>query len=111
MPEQKKQPEMSNNQREHPKRKITLRQIAALICVVLLVGMYIGAFVVACLDLGDSGRLFAGCLVATIGLPILLWLLIWSFDLIKKRQADCCPMRDTDAGTGQEANGPHEKDC
>ena len=50
--------------------------------------MYIGAFVVACLDLGDSGRLFAGCLVATIGMPILLWLLIWSFDLIKKRQAD-----------------------
>lgn len=69
-------------------KKIAPKQIAALICVVLLVGMYIGAFVVACLDLGDSGRLFAGCLVATIGMPILLWLLLWSFDLMKKRQAD-----------------------
>lgn len=67
---------------------ITPKQIAALICVILLVGMYIGAFVVACLDLGDSGRLFAGCLVATIGMPILLWLLIWSYDLMKKRQAE-----------------------
>ena len=73
---------------KNQKRKTTPKQIAALICVILLVGMYIGAFVVACLDPGNSGRLFAGCLVATIGMPILLWLLIWSFDLIKKRQAD-----------------------
>lgn len=70
------------------------KQIAALVCVFLLLGMYIGAFIVACLDLGDSGRLFAGCLVATIGLPILLWLLIWSFDLMKKRQADTRPPQE-----------------
>lgn len=79
-------------------KKIASKQIAALICVVLLVGMYIGAFVVACLDLGDSGRLFAGCLVATIGLPILLWLMIWSFDLMKKRREENLPPQDeTDA--------------
>lgn len=70
----------------------------ALICAILLVGMYVGAFIVACLDLGDSGRLFAGCLVATIGMPILLWLLIWSYDLMKKRQADNRP-QDTDEKT------------
>lgn len=81
---------------EHPKRKTNPKQIAALICVILLVGMYIGAFVVACLDLGDSGRLFAGCLVATIGLPILLWLLIWSFDLMKKRRDDNRPPKNPD---------------
>ena len=75
-------------QPDNPKRKTTPKQIAALVCVVLLVGMYIGAFVAACLDLGDSGRLFAGCLVATIGMPILLWLLIWSFGLMKKRRDD-----------------------
>lgn len=79
---------------EQSKRKTTPKQIAALVCVVLLVGMYIGAFVVACLDLGDSGRLFAGCLVATIGMPILLWLLIWSFDLMKKRRTDNRPPQD-----------------
>lgn len=81
---------------QNPKRKITPRQTAALVCVVLLVGMYAGAFVVACLDLGDSGRLFAGCLVATIGMPILLWLLLWSFELLKKRQEDALPPQDTD---------------
>ena len=86
---------------ENPKRKTTPKQIAALVCVVLLVGMYIGAFVVACLDLGDSGRLFAGCLVATIGMPILLWLLIWSFDLMRKRRNDNRPPQDANTGAGQ----------
>lgn len=79
---------------EKKRKKIAPKQIAALVCVVLLVGMYIGAFVVACLDLGDSGRLFAGCLVATIGMPILLWLLLWSIDLMKKRQADSRPPQE-----------------
>lgn len=89
-----KQPETQNGKQENLKRKTTPRQIAALVCVVLLVGMYIGAFVVACLDLGDSGRLFAGCLVATIGMPILLWLLIWSIELMKKRRDDNRPPQE-----------------
>lgn len=79
---------MSQPNDKQENKKITPKRIAALGCVVLLVGMYIGAFVVACLDLGDSGRLFAGCLVATIGLPILLWLLLWSFTLMKKSSQD-----------------------
>lgn len=73
----------SDNEKK-PGRKTTPKQIAALVCVFLLVGMYIGAFVVACLDLGDSGRLFAGCLVATIGMPILLWLFLWCLERMKK---------------------------
>ncbi len=99
MSRQTKQSEISKP--ENPKRKTTPKQIAALVCVVLLVGMYIGAFVVACLDLGDSGRLFAGCLVATIGMPILLWLLIWSFDLMRKRRNDNRPPQDANTGAGQ----------
>lgn len=97
MSPQAKQSESQNRRQENPKRKIAPKQIAALVCVVLLVGMYIGAFIVACLDLGDSGRLFAGCLVATIGLPILLWLLIWSFDLLKKRREENLPPENQDS--------------
>lgn len=91
MPPNTKAPETQNSRQNKSKRKAKPKQIAALVCVFLLVGMYIGAFVVACLDLGDSGRLFAGCLVATIGMPILLWLLLWSFELLKKRQTDTRP--------------------
>lgn len=99
MPRQTREPEAQNNQQKKSNGKTTLKQIAALVCVVLLVGMYIGAFIVACLDPGDSGRLFAGCLVATIGIPILLWLLIWSFELMKKRQADNRPPQETEDTT------------
>ena len=87
----------SKDTTEKQRKKLAPKQIAALVCVVLLVGMYIGAFVVACLDLGDSGRLFAGCLVATIGMPILLWLLIWSIDLMKK----------SSPGSDDSENAPH----
>ena len=96
MSPQTEQSKLQIERQETPKRKITLKQIAALVCVVLLAGMYIGSFVVACLDLGDSGRLFAGCLVATIGLPILLWLLIWSFGLLKKRREEILPPKNQD---------------
>lgn len=97
MSPQKEQPELKIERQENSKRKRTPKQIAALVCVILLVGMYVGAFVVACLDLGDSGRLFAGCLVATIGLPILLWLLIWSFGLLKKRREEILPPENQDS--------------
>lgn len=69
---------------EHKKKTPT--QIAALICVGVLVCMYIITLVVACLDFTGSGRLFAACLVATIGLPILLWIYIWIYGKVKDRQ-------------------------
>ena len=57
-------------------KKMTPKQIAALICITLLVAMYIITFIVACLDIADNGKLFAACLTATAALPILLWLFI-----------------------------------
>lgn len=68
------------NKKKNPK------QIAALICVGILVCMYIVTLVVACLDFSDSGRLFAACLVATVGLPILLWIYIWLYGRVKDRR-------------------------
>lgn len=59
---------------KHQKR--TPKQIAALICAVLLAAMYLITFVVACLDRQDAGRLFAMCLLMTIALPILLWIIL-----------------------------------
>lgn len=57
-------------------KKKTPKQIAAMVCVVLLVAMYIITFIIACLDIADNGRLFAACLTATVALPILLWIFI-----------------------------------
>lgn len=84
-------------QQENHKKKKTAKQIAALACIVLLVGLYVGALVVACLDFGDSGQLFAGWLGSMIGLPILLWLLIWSLNLLKKRRDENRPPQNSDS--------------
>ncbi|MGN1180786.1 MAG: hypothetical protein ACI4SD_06175 [Suilimivivens sp.] len=55
------------------------KQIAALICVALLVLLYIATLVIALLDFPGSDRMFGACLMATIGLPILLWIYIWVY--------------------------------
>ncbi len=59
--------------------KKTPKQIAAMICVILLVLLYIVTLIVAILDFPGSDRMFAACLMATIGLPILLWIYIWVY--------------------------------
>lgn len=69
------------------KKKRTPKQIAALICVIILAGMYLITLIVACLDIPGSGNLFAACLLATIGLPILLWLYLWLYGLMRDRSA------------------------
>ena len=65
-------------------KKRTPKQIAALICVIILVCMYLVTLIVACLDFSGSGKLFAACLLATIGLPILLWIYMWLYSRIKE---------------------------
>ncbi|HIY60095.1 MAG TPA: PucC family protein [Candidatus Eisenbergiella pullistercoris] len=69
-------------------KKITPKQIAAIVCIVLLVGMYVATLIVALLDFSGADRLFQACLVATIGLPILLWIYIWLYQQVKKRKEE-----------------------
>jgi hypothetical protein len=57
-------------------KKKTPKQIAALICVILLVALYVITLIAACLDSTATGQLFAGCLAATIALPIICWIFI-----------------------------------
>lgn len=72
---------MSNPDEEknenNAERKPAPKQIAALICVALLAAMYVITLIAAFLDVTDTGRLFAACLAATVGLPILLWIFIY----------------------------------
>lgn len=55
------------------------KRMIALFCVILLILLYIAALVVAILDFPGSDRMFAACLLATVGLPILLWIYIWVY--------------------------------
>lgn len=62
------------------------KQIAAIVCIVLLVLLYVATLVISLLDFPGSERLFAACLVATIGLPILLWIYIQLYSRITKKK-------------------------
>ena len=74
--------------KEKKDKKISPKQVAAMICVVLLVGMYVATLIVALLDFPGWDRLFQACLVATIGLPILLWIYIWLYQQIMERKEE-----------------------
>lgn len=77
---------LSNDTEKKQQKKITPKQIVALVCVILLLSLFAGGLILIFLNPADFGRLFAGWLGAVIGLPILLWLLIWSYHLMKKRR-------------------------
>lgn len=70
---------------QNKKQKKSAKQIAAIVCIVLLAAMYVATFIVACLDFPGWERLFQSCIVATIGLPILLWIYIGMYGWLKQK--------------------------
>ena len=66
-------------------KKKTPKQIAALICVALIILVYIAAFIVSLTDSQKSGELFQACLLATVFFPILCWIYIWLYGQIKQK--------------------------
>lgn len=61
------------------------QRLAALLGVLCLVILYIATLVVAFLKFEGADRLFQACLVATVGIPILLWIYLWLFKKWKER--------------------------
>ena len=54
-----------------------VRQVAAIIGIILLVAMYVVTLIAACMGSDSTGRLFRLCLGMTIAVPIFLWIFIW----------------------------------
>ncbi len=108
MPQHTPQSETNKSSRKTIGKKITPRRIAAFACIILLVCLYVGGLLLVCFNPGNSERLFAGWLGSVIGLPILLWLLLWSLQLLKKRQEENRPPQHTNTETGQNADSPAE---
>lgn len=65
--------------------KKTKKQLAALVCVALLVLLYVATLVISILDFPGSEKMFAACLTATVGLPILLWIYIFIYGKLTGR--------------------------
>ncbi|MDE6874515.1 MAG: hypothetical protein K2P87_08660 [Lachnospiraceae bacterium] len=68
------------------KKKTKGLRIAAIVCVVALLGMYVATFAAAVTAKPYSGNLFIGCVLCTIFVPIFLHVLIRMFAIMTERQ-------------------------
>ncbi len=61
------------------KKKVTSKQIVAIIGVVLLVLLYVVTLILAFVDTSASGRMFAISLFSTFAIPVLIWIYTWMY--------------------------------
>lgn len=50
-----------------------IKRIVAIICIVILVGLYLAAFVLSIVDTSASMNLFKGCIACTIFVPLVAY--------------------------------------
>lgn len=95
------------NDQQPTKRKVTPKQAAAILGVLLLILLYIVTLVVAIADRSSSGRLFFICLFCTIVIPLLIWIYTWMYGKLTKRHTfadfDLC---GTDETSGESSKAP-----
>lgn len=86
------------------------RSIIALLGVAALVLLYLAALITAFLDIPNWDKLFQASIVATIGIPILLWIYLLLIKGIKSRQSDAYFSDDEDRGADDKDSGADDKD-
>ena len=70
---------MNKDNKNTYKKKITGKQIAAMICVILLAGLYIVTLLAAIFGKPGTRSLFGLCLMATFVIPLITWVYIWMY--------------------------------
>ena len=65
---------------QNKKTKMTSKQIFAIIGIILLVLLYVVTLFAAIFDSSPSHALFATCLLATVAIPLLIWIYTWMFE-------------------------------
>lgn len=73
------------SQDKNKKTKMTSKQIFAIIGIVVLVLLYVVTLFAAIFDSSASHALFAACLLATVAIPLLIWIYIWMFGKLTNR--------------------------
>lgn len=61
------------------------QRIAAICGIVLLIALYIFTLIAAIFNFDSTGNLLKACLVATITLPVLIWVYIWLYRIWHKK--------------------------
>lgn len=101
-----------NKESLNSKKKITSKQIVAFIGVILLALLYIVTLFAAIFDNSDSGSWFMSCIVATVAVPLLIWIYTWMYGKLTGRHtiADAKQGLDTDLSANADANSPDLSD-
>lgn len=96
--------ETKNSRTPDSGKKVTSKQVVAMIGVVLLVLMYIVTLIAAIVDSSASGRLFWVCLCATVVIPILIWVYTWMYGKLTQKHTFA------DFDLGDKADGDRKED-
>lgn len=67
------------------KKKITAKQVIAIIGIILLVLLYVTTLVLAFVDTSASGKMFAVSLCCSFILPVLIWFYTWLYDRLTNK--------------------------
>lgn len=62
------------------------KQIAAIIGIVLLAGLYLVTFILALCRFDGASSLFMGALACTVIVPVLIWIYIWLYGLLTRKK-------------------------
>ena len=83
-----------------------VKRICAVIGIIVLLGLYIAAFVFAIIDDPNSMNYFLAAIVATVIVPALLWAMQYVYDILNKYYRPKEPQEpadpQADAGEGEE---------
>ena len=80
------------------KKKITGKQVIAIIGIVLLVLLYVVTLILAFVDTSASGRMFAISLCCTFVFPVLIWIYTWMYGKLTGKRTMADEMPDNDKG-------------
>jgi len=68
------------------KKKITAKQIIAIIGIILLVLLYVITLILAFVDTSASGKMFAVSLCCSFVFPVLIWFYTWLYDKLTNKK-------------------------
>ena len=66
--------------------KKNFKRILALITVILIICLILATFVIAFLDFPNKNTVFFSCMIGTIVLPIMAWIIMWMYSVVTNRK-------------------------
>ncbi|MBP5198939.1 MAG: hypothetical protein J6033_07795 [Lachnospiraceae bacterium] len=76
----------TENQAEEKKSKVTVKQVFAILGIVVLAGLYLLTLAAAMMGQGSVTGLFTICVIATFVVPLLIWVMIWGVGAITSKK-------------------------